>query len=717
MRPALRTPAAFIAFSVALAFFVRVWFAHDAVFGGSFVRFAENDPWYHMRLVENLLVNFPHRLAYDPYLLFGSGQNVAVAPLFDLLIATIALVAGLGSPTPWLVEHIGAYLPAVLGALCVLPAYGLGQILFSTRAALFAAGLTAILPGQFLARSSLGFTDHHIAEVLLSACTLLFLARAFDEREEHSVAWRRSQSIVGGLFLGLYLLAWGGGMLLVVVIASAVIAALVLDRNAQIASRVSSIVGITFIVAAIVIAPFLVSWSVAANQLAVLAAAGLPMLLLAAARSAIDQRGHSRWIMLMLIVTVIVTAIFVGERVAPDSARLIYSYLWRLHASAGPRVGEALPLFASPVPGVLLLFYEFGVGFYLAFVAAVFLARAIDTSRLLLLAMFAAALVLMINQVRFSYYLAVPVAVLAGYACDRLVTFAGRRQELAFVVVVLVVFVPSAQLVRIYAASNSGPGDDWHEALTWLRANSPEPLEDPRAFDRDYAGMSETHAYPLPASAYGVIAAWDRGYWITRIAHRIPSANPTQAGASRVANVFLARDETTAMAAVDKLRAPYVIVDPEWTARLTPRENMITGGLPDAIATLGVDSGNYYEVFDQQLADGTVDSVLLYYPAYYQTLAIRLTAFGGGTVRPQRLSVAVFHQQAGGSGSRLMLDELRSFASADAADDFIRAAPDSRRLVGTDPFESCVPLEALTTLSPIHRSLPEGTVRIFERRH
>ena len=696
---------------------MRVWFAHASVLGGSFVRFAENDPWYHMRLVENLLHHFPLRIAYDPYLVFGGGQNVAVAPLFDLIVAAAALVLGLGAPSPWLVERVGAYAPAVLGAACVWPVYGLGKILFSTRAGLLAAGLVAVLPGQFLARSSLGFTDHHVAEVLLAACTLLFLARAFDTSEKHSGAWRRTQAIIGGLCLGGYLINWAGGGLLVVVIAFAALVSLACGRDAQMPERVAALLGLTFVVAAIVVAPLVGSWTAATSHLAVLAAAAAAMLALAATANGPARLRRRRWLLLPVAVAVTVIAWLIGERLAPESAGLIRGYLARLGTTAGPRVGEALPLFSLPVPAPLMLFVEFGVSIYLAFAAAILVARRIDPGRLLVLAMFAAAVALTVLQVRFAYYLAVPVAVLAGYACDRVLTVAGRRQEMVFLALVLVVFVPNAHLARLYAESSTGPSDDWHEALTWLRANSPEPFEDPQAFDRDYTGMSERHPYRSTPATYGVAAWWDRGYWITRIARRIPSANPTQVGASRVAEVFLAPDEPAAVAAIDRLRARYVIVDDVVPPRWVARRNLMVGVLPDAIATSGLDPDSYYQVYERRLPGGTTEPVLLFYPPYYQTLAIRLVAFNGAAVRPNSVSVAVFHEERSASSVRLILDELKPFPSADAAAEFIRAAPASRRLVGTGPFESCIPLEALTTLMPVHRSTPAGIVRIFERRN
>ena len=63
---------------------------------------------------------------------------------------------------------MGAYLPAILGALVPIPVYFIGKELFGSRAGLISAALIAILPGQYLVRTLLGSTDHHAMEILFS---------------------------------------------------------------------------------------------------------------------------------------------------------------------------------------------------------------------------------------------------------------------------------------------------------------------------------------------------------------------------------------------------------------------------------------------------------------------------------------------------------------------------------------------------------------------
>ena len=68
-----------------------------------------------------------------------------------------------------------ARLPAVLGALTSVPAYVLARRAAGRAAGLLAAVCVAVLPGQFLSRTRLGFADHHALEALLAPAVVLAL--------------------------------------------------------------------------------------------------------------------------------------------------------------------------------------------------------------------------------------------------------------------------------------------------------------------------------------------------------------------------------------------------------------------------------------------------------------------------------------------------------------------------------------------------------------
>ena len=85
------------------------------------------------------------------------------------------------------------------------------------------------------------------------------------------------------------------------------------------------------------------------------------------------------------------------------------------------------------------------------------------------------------------------------------------------------------------------PTDGWMQALTWMQANTPEPLGDPNAYYKLY-----NTDYKYPASAYGVTTWWDYGYWVSVIAKRLPSVNPSQDPEPiiKTANLFLSTNAT-----------------------------------------------------------------------------------------------------------------------------------------------------------------------------
>ena len=110
-----------VALIVTAAFALRVFLTWSNVFGQEYVAFLENDAWYHMRLVDALVRDFPWRIWHDPYLLHPGGGPVNAGPVLDWIIAAAALVLGAGAPSPRLVDVVGAYVPPMLGSLTACP--------------------------------------------------------------------------------------------------------------------------------------------------------------------------------------------------------------------------------------------------------------------------------------------------------------------------------------------------------------------------------------------------------------------------------------------------------------------------------------------------------------------------------------------------------------------------------------------------------------------
>ena len=94
--PESKTGLELVAIAV-VALAVRVAVSYRAVLGQDYVAFIESDAWYHMRLVDALIRQFPSRIWDDAYLLHPGGEAVNAGPLFDWIIAGAALLLGGGT--------------------------------------------------------------------------------------------------------------------------------------------------------------------------------------------------------------------------------------------------------------------------------------------------------------------------------------------------------------------------------------------------------------------------------------------------------------------------------------------------------------------------------------------------------------------------------------------------------------------------------------------
>ncbi len=129
-----------VALFFGVALYLRVYLPYDQVFVSEWIKFTSIDAYFHMRLVDNLVHNFPHHMVIDPYRIYPGAAGVSIS-FFDWLLAGIIWVIGLGSPTQHTVDVVGVYFPAVLGALTVIPVYFIGRELFGRWAGVISAGI------------------------------------------------------------------------------------------------------------------------------------------------------------------------------------------------------------------------------------------------------------------------------------------------------------------------------------------------------------------------------------------------------------------------------------------------------------------------------------------------------------------------------------------------------------------------------------------------
>jgi len=291
------------------ALFLRIYFAYDNVFPDDWVRFQINDPWFHMRQIESMVHHFPDRNLFDPYGHFSDGQSAAVAPFFDFIVALSAWVIGLGSPSKHVVETVGAYFPPILGALTTIVMFFLGSALFNKRVGLLAAALMAVLPGQYLLRTLLGFSDQHCAEILLSLLFILMFVLAIKSARSRELTFdhikRRDWSVIRrplllsvltGIVLGCYLITWLGGTIFIFIIFAFLIVQSVVDNiRGRPVDYLCSVGVVAFVVALIIVAGVSSLYLRSNEQIGSLLVGLLAFAAIWAGSAFISGKGWPRW--------------------------------------------------------------------------------------------------------------------------------------------------------------------------------------------------------------------------------------------------------------------------------------------------------------------------------------------------------------------------------------------------------------------------------------
>jgi oligosaccharyl transferase (archaeosortase A-associated) len=710
------------------AFALRVFLNWPSVFGQEYVAFAENDAWYHMRLVDALVRDFPWRIWHDPYLVHPGGEGVNAGPMLDWIIAAAALVLGAGAPSPRLIDVVGAFVPPVLGSLMVIPVYVLGRELFSRRAGLWAGLMIAVMPGQQLQRSLLGFTDHHCAEVLFSTAALMFLVLGLKSHRKPSSL--RSLSVAAGLALGAYLLTWGGGVLFVAILGAFAVLQLLVDswRGVESEGVVAAVVPM-LLIAAVIVAPWAGTRPQFNYQLGSLLGSATVIWALGVSRRIMQRRrwNGTTWAAATVGVTLAVTVL--ALLMMGDSARSLISDASRVSPFRTREfVAEALPLMASdqwrPVP----LWKEFTSSLVLAIGGCGWLlARAgLRSPNVALLGLWTATMVVAtFGQVRFAYYLAVNVALIGGLACDLVLRAVGSvrtstaTRALAASVLACVVIIPGVPQLRRFHNGDASLNPNWHDALSWLGANTPEPFSNRAEYYRPSPAGSAT-------ASYSVLAFWDYGYWITRIARRVPVTNPRQTGIEQAAAFLLSSNERDANRVVERLEARYIAVNWQLRVPRTPEDEDGKRSVFDGLMRAGRRNlKDYCGLFSEQSGStGTAGMLVVYcYPEYYRTMAMRLYLYGGRAATPETVSVLSYRRDVRDGMAVNVVTGDWSFATYEEATRFVTTSGRTdMKIVSKDPLVTCVPLEALANYTSVFRALErDGTdpddppaVQLFE---
>ncbi len=188
------------------------------------------DPYYNMRLVEETVKTgrYPFYHENDPMLNYPIGRSGGRAPLLNMLAIGFSNLL-----TPFMSQsdalgYAMQFIPALFGALLVIPIYYLGKTLFGRNAGIIAALLIAIIPIHIASGhgSAYGLFDHDSLNLLLFFLTFLFLVKSITEKDRiNSMVY----AFLAGLSVAGLSLVWVEAQFLFVVISIYVIVQILVD--------------------------------------------------------------------------------------------------------------------------------------------------------------------------------------------------------------------------------------------------------------------------------------------------------------------------------------------------------------------------------------------------------------------------------------------------------------------------------------------------------
>jgi oligosaccharyl transferase (archaeosortase A-associated) len=764
-----------------ISLYIRIALPHDQIFVNGAVWFRETDAYFYMRNIENLLHHFPHFNSFDPYMLYPGGGPAPSRPFFALLVAGVTLLVKGGASTLQAIETVAAYMPAILGTLVLIPVYFIGKELFNRWVGVISAALVAILPGEFLHRSLLGFTDQHVAEVLFSTVSILFVIMAIKRAREREISFSHVlnrdwpaitrplvYSLLAGVFLGIYLLTWAGGVMLIFIIFIYLVIQFVVDHLRRKSCDYLCIVGTPLFLIAFLMQISVLGGLDAMSLVALTIAIVVPVVLSIASRLMARRALKPVYYPLVLLGLAGIGLAAFHAINPPLLQSMLSGFSIFRQSGAMLTVMEATPiLFPQGTFTLSMAWANFTTSFFISFIALVMLVFALVKERsahkTLFLVWSVVMLLAILGQRRFGYYYAINAALLTGYFSWKMLDIAGLSKLLAKpkevaeavkkfkkkkkkisekakpktfmqprgtwisvivvgIVIFFLVFFPNVGLWKD-APTNLGGGlyigytkplaqqapimdNGWYNSTLWLKDNSPDPFGDPNFYYELYPPQNE---FEYPDTAYGVLSWWDYGYFMMQIAHRIPNANPGQGNADKAGQFFTAQNETSANMVADELGSKYVMID----------SAMATGKFYAMAEWAGKNTSEFYEYYYVETEQGG-QWATLFYPAFYQSMAIRLYNFDGQAVTPAtNSSIVISYEEVPSDGQKYKaITSGQAFATYEDAQAYLASQTSGNyRIVGTSATTSPVPLEALDSYElvyPVDAATSGTSVKIFK---
>ncbi|MFW5956701.1 MAG: oligosaccharyl transferase, archaeosortase A system-associated, partial [Halorhabdus sp.] len=544
------------------------------------VLFSGNDPWYHLRQVSYTVSNWPSTMPFDPWTEFPTGTFVGqFGTFFDQLVATTALVIGLGSPSEELVRLVTLFSPVAFGAAIIVPTYFLGKRVGGRFGGVIAALVLALSAGELLQRSLVGFADHHAPEVLFQAVAVLGIVIAvrvaqeekpvyelFVERDWEALRRPLGWAGIAGVGLALYLWTWPPAILLIGIFGVYVTIQLpIVYLRGESPEHVGIVAATIFLVAGVLSLLSITTFDLNMVQLSLvqptLAFVGVAWVVgLSGLARAWDRRGLDAWQYPATVFGGLAVATVLLVIVLPDVFWYFFDQLLRFVGfTVNPTASASTVGEVQPMTSIDPLWQRLGSAPFIAAagvgIAVVhqYVSDELKPELLFLAVWFVFIVAATFTQQRFAYYLTVPTATLTALVITWLFRYLRSASEssdletyqvLTILTVVVAVVLPMVvvQPTALDTSGQNAPGDvtGWESSLEWMDENTPDVGNYGGAGNADdfdfYGTFERTDDFEYPDGAYGVMSWWDYGHWITQEGERIPVANPFQANAEEAAS-------------------------------------------------------------------------------------------------------------------------------------------------------------------------------------
>ena len=687
-----------------LAFWIRALPFPDLAGTGNMI--AGPDAWYNLRLIEVALANNFGYIHFEPMTLYPTGQDIVWGPLFTW-IAT-AVVAATGAVTrPEIIDAAG-WVPAMMGAAMVPVMYWLGARIGNWKTGLVSALFIAVIGGQYLSRSLYGHLDHHIAETLFSTLFCLLYIIALYSLKEHEIDIKKYATLkipaLYGVICGVsYLLGLLTMSTMVVfglfVAIFTLIQFIISHRSGKQTEYLLVLNVVTFAVVTVGMLIYGIqdmSFSFYSYSLGVLCAhLGVIIgTIVLYAVSRILATKNMPWYyfpasLILLVIVVMGIAAFGFPSLYNGAVGGLSGFFLQ---SAG--MSTVAEMAAWTIDGAVS---SFGWGLLLAAGGFIYLLYRVwkheEPGALFVLIWSALMIFATMQHVRWEYYVAANIALLAAVFVGWAITFAekdilqmagGKKSEdsdgtptkkgkktaaksssgpdmlkvgtCVIVVLIALVFVGTSAATAVQTGESygkyGGTEADWISECTWMLTGTPET-------GVDYLTIYDGDEFEYPSEAYGVMSWWDYGHYITTIAEHIPNSNPFQAGVAGeygAAAVLTSTNESAVVEKLDYLGTRYVMTDYQMAGAKFGAMAIWN----DSVAQLTP----YYYTFLQN-SNGNLQMVQAYTPEYYNTLTVKLQYYDGSMAEPGE--VAVVETDSSANYGYPVITNVRGYATAEEA--------------------------------------------------